>query len=261
MTGQVPGGAGRFSEDGHGLRMGILEHLLELRNRLFKAFIMVIIGTVLGFFIAGPIVDYMRQPYCRAVGVEELCKLDLLGPTEGVIVYMRVALLVGGVFAIPVITYQLMMFVLPGLTVRERKYILSSLPAITFLFLVGVLFAWFVLMPPALNFLEEFQSESFRTAWTADLYFSFITALVFWMGVAFETPLVFFILALLGIVTASGLAKQWRIAIVVAAIAAAVITPTVDPANMLLVMVPLVGLYALSIGLVYLGRRIARIDS
>jgi sec-independent protein translocase protein TatC len=107
-----------------------------------------------------------------------------------------------------------------------------------------------------LGFLEGFEPTLFKPEWTADLYLSFVTALVFWMGVAFEMPLVFFVVALMGFVQAGVLLRHWRIAVVIASVAAAVITPTVDPVNMILVMGPLLGLYLISVGLVALGSAI-----
>ncbi len=239
------------------VRMSIWEHLNELRTRVVKAVLALIVGTVIGVLVAGPTLDYLRQPYCELVTQAENCRLVTLGPTGNVVVYFRVSLLVGAILAIPVITYQLLMFILPGLTRKERRYILMAIPAIFVLFLVGVAFAWFVLMRPALGFLEGFEPTIFKPEWTADLYLSFVTSLVFWMGVAFQTPLIFFVLSLIGVVEAGGLARAWRLAIVGSATAAAFITPTVDPVNMLLVMGPLLMLYLLSIVLVMIGRRIA----
>lgn len=246
--------------DGHELRMGVFDHLNELRIRVTKGFIALVITTTIGFFLSSFALDYLRTPYCQVVEQPADCLLVTLGPTGNVVAIFRVALLLGGIMAIPVITYQTMMFVLPGLTRRERRYILSAIPAITILFGVGVVFAWFVLMPPALGFLEGFQPELFKPEWTADLYLSFVTALIFWMGVAFEMPLIFFILALLGLVTPGFLLKNWRIAIVLSSIAAAFITPTIDPVNMLLVMGPLLGLYLLSILMVIIGRRLSSVN-
>jgi len=148
--------------------------------------------------------------------------------------------------------------VLPGLTKRETRYLMFSIPPVTVLFLIGVLFAWFILIPPALSFLVNFQPDIFQAQWTADHYLGFVTALLFWMGVAFETPLIFFVLSILGFVTPRPLIKNWRIAVIGSAIAAAVITPTVDPVNMMLVMGPLMALYLLSIGLVSIGMRFNR---
>lgn len=231
-----------------GKAMGLFEHLDELRRRLFVAAIALVLGTVVGVLVATPVLEYLQQPYGKAFTV--------LGPTGGVVAYFRVALMVGAMIAIPVITYEVLMFVLPGLTRKEKRMILLSLPAVTGLFIVGIAFAWFVLIPPSLGFLAGFQPTLFKPEWTADLYLSFVTSLVFWMGVAFQTPLIFFVVALLGMVSAQMLLKNWRVAIVGAAVAAALITPTVDPVNMMLVMGPLLTLYALSIFLVIIGKRI-----
>lgn len=266
-------------EDGHSARMGLFDHLDELRFRLTRAVLALVLGTLVGVFVSGPALDYLRGPYCRVIAynsgidisetvegdlggvfVDEQCKLVTLGPTGGVVAYFRVGLMIGAIMAVPVITYQLLMFIFPGLTRKEKRIVLMALPAIFGLFLVGTAFAWFVLMPPALGFLEGFQTNLFRPEWTADLYLSFVTALIFWMGVAFQTPLVFFVLGLLGLVTPGVLVRNWRLAVVGAAIAAALITPTIDPVNMFLVMGPLLVLYALSVILVYVARRIARLD-
>ncbi|MGQ9887817.1 MAG: twin-arginine translocase subunit TatC [Aggregatilineales bacterium] len=267
-------------EDGHGARMGLFEHLDELRLRLTRAGIALVVGTLIGLALSGVALDYLRGPYCRIVAEnaaraaesagadlanvvvpDNECKLVTLGPTGGVVAYFRVGLMIGGIIAIPMITYQLLMFIFPGLTRKEKRVVLMALPAIFTLFLVGTAFSWFILMPPALGFLEGFQPNLFRSEWTADLYLSFITALIFWMGVAFQTPLVFFVLGLLGLVTTGALIRNWRLAVVGAAVAAALITPTIDPVNMFLVMGPLLVLYALSVILVFAARRIARLDA
>lgn len=237
--------------------MGIFDHLNELRYRFTRVFIGLAVATVIGFFFAGPVLDYLRTPYCLVVDAPESCRLVTLGPTGNVVAYFRVSLMIGAILSIPLTTYQLMMFALPGLTRKERRMVLMSIPAVTLLFVCGVLFSWFILMPPALGFLEGFQPTLFKPEWTADLYLSFVTSLLFWMGVAFEMPLVFFVISLLGLIAPGTLLRNWRIAVVVASIAAALITPTIDPVNMLLVMGPLLLLYALSILLVYIGRRIS----
>lgn len=239
--------------DGDGARMSLWDHLDELRSRLFKAVLALVIGTVIGVAFATPILEFLKAPYGRAFLVTD--------PTGGVVQYFRVALLAGAILSIPVMTYQVLMFVLPGLTKRETRILFYSIPPVTLLFLVGVVFAWAILIPPALNFLVNFQTDLFRADWTADRYLGFVTALLFWMGVAFETPLIFFVLSILGFVTPRPLIRNWRIAIVGGAIAAAIITPTIDPVNMLLVMGPLMGLYILSIFLVSIGMRFNRPES
>ena len=245
-------------EDGHELRMGLFEHLEELRDRLIWVFASVVIGTLIGVVLAQPVLSFLLTPYADLY--PEGRDLVVLGPTGAVVSYFRVSLLVGGIIAIPMITYQILAFIVPGLTRKERRYLLAAIPPITILFLIGVAFSWYVLMPPAISFLEGFQSDIFEPEWTADQYISFVTSLLFWMGAAFETPLVFFVLALLGLVSAGMLIRNWRIAIIVAAIAAAVITPTIDPVNMFLVMAPLMGLYLISIVLVMIGRRFSGVS-
>ena len=236
-----------------GGRMGLFEHLDELRRRLFRAVIALVIGTIVAIPLTTPILQELQAPYGR--------QFTALGPTDSVVAYFRVALMTGAILSIPITTYQVLMFILPGLTRKEKRYLLTALPAITGLFLIGAVFAWFALIPPALGFLEGFAPTIFKPEWTADLYLSFVTALIFLLLVAFQTPLIFFVLALLGMVTAGALLRQWRIAVVGAAIAAALITPTIDPVNMSLVMGPLLVLYALSILLVAIGRRFSRVDA
>ncbi len=234
------------------LRMSLLEHLDELRSRLTKAALSLVIGIIVGLPLASPVLAYLQTPYGE--------RFQALDPTNPVVSYFRVALMIGAIITIPLTTYQVLMFILPGMTKKERRMLLLALPAITILFLVGALFAWFLLIPPALNFLSTFQSDLFVAEWTADGYLGFITALIFWMGVAFETPLVFFVLSLMGFVTARQLIKNWRIAIIGAAVAAAFITPTVDPVNMFLVMAPLLVLYVLSIFLTGIGSRLSNVE-
>ncbi len=239
-------------DDGDELRMGLFEHLDELRKRITGAMIALVIGVVIAIPLTTPALELLNQPYGRP--------FQTIGPTDSVVNFFRVALTIGAIIAIPVITYQVLMFIIPGLTRKEKRTLFLALPATTLLFVIGAAFAWFMLVPPALGFLEGFQPTIFRPDWTADLYLSFVTALIFWMGVAFQTPLIFFVLAILGFVTSGGLLRQWRVAVVGAAVASALITPTIDPVNMSLVMGPLLVLYLLSIVLVFIGRRFSRVD-
>ena len=246
-------------EDGHELRMGFFEHLDELRQRLTKAVFSLVVGTAVGVFVATQVLVLLLEPYCAIVSD---CELVILDPTGNILIYFKVALMVGGILSIPLVTYQMLMFILPGLTSKEKRYVLLSIPATTALFIVGVFFAWKILMPPALGFLHGFQAEIFEPEWTADGYISFVTSLLFWMGVAFQTPLIFFLISLDGLgQRAHAGAAVARIAVVGASIAAALITPTIDPVNMFLVMAPLADpLCALSIVLVFFGRKMSGID-
>lgn len=224
-----------------GASMSILEHLRDLRGRLLKAAVALIIASLVTSIFAGDIIRFLIRPYGD--------KLQTLGPTENVITYFRVALLSGAALAMPVIVYQLLAFVIPGLTRAERRWIYASVPFTTVLFFTGILFAWFVMVPAAIDFLANFQPDLFRNEWTAREYVSFVVSTAFWIGVSFQTPLITFILAKVGLVTPGFLARNWRFAVVIVAVLSAVITPTVDPFNMALLMLPLLALYGLSIAL------------
>ncbi len=226
-------------------QMTLLEHLDEMRDRLVKAAIAVFVGTLISAAFTTQILEFLIAPYGQ--------KLQVLGPTEGITIYFKVALTAGMILAMPVLVYQFLMFILPGLEPNEKKYVAWGVPFATLLFLIGVVFAWYILIPAAVNFLSAWQPEIFIQQWQSREYIPFVTSLLFWIGLSFETPLIIFIMAKLGLVTPRFLIKQWRFAVVIIAIAAAMITPTVDPFNMGLVMLPLLVLYGLSILLSYLA--------
>jgi sec-independent protein translocase protein TatC len=157
---------------------------------------------------------------------------------------------------LPFIAFEVWLFAASGLTSREKKNSLLSIPLATVLFLSGMAFTFFVLLPSALPFLGGFTAISQK--WTAGEYFGFITGLMIWIGVFFEFPLVIYFVTSFGWVKPEMLAKQWRLAVVVIAIIAAAVTPTIDPVNMALVMLPMILLYFVSIGLsqiAYAGRK------
>jgi len=226
--------------------MSFWGHFDELRKRLFIGLIALVITTLISFAIAQRLIFILAQP---VGGTENLLSIEV---TENMGVFMRVSLLSGFVMALPVIFYEVMSFVLPGLHPSEKKWVFMMIPLATLLFVVGVLFAYFVMLPAALPFLINFLG--IKTTPRLSSYFSFVTGLLFWIGISFETPLVVFFLAKLKLVTAKGLARQWRVAVVVIAVLAAVITPTPDPVNMGLLMLPLFGLYLLSLLLATLAR-------
>jgi sec-independent protein translocase protein TatC len=227
--------------------MSFFDHLDELRSRLFRAVIALVVGMGVSLFFTSDIIAYLSSPYDA--------KLINPTPTGAVVMYFRVALMSGAILAIPFITYQLLMFVAPGLTKKERNWVLLAIPATTGFFLLGVAFAWFVMAPAAFDFLQTFQDDVFQDQWFAQEYFKFLTSLLFWIGVAFEMPVFMFVLARLGLIGPTGLIRNWRFAIVAITIISAIITPTVDPFNMILVIAPLLGLYVLSIGLVAIAAR------
>ena len=231
--------------------MGILEHLEELRRRLVRVIIALLLGVVVGTFLTPSILKVLVTPLGDHVPIA-------ISPTEAPAVFFKVAVVIGIVIAMPVIMYQLFQFVAPGLMPNERRYILTGAPIATLSFATGVVFAAEVLLPAALPFLQGFLSGIVEQRYSIDYYISFVSNILLWAGLVFETPLVMYFLAKLGVVTPQGFAKARRIVIVGAAAGAAIITPTTDPINMMLVMAPFMLLYEFGILLARLATRGAR---
>ncbi len=215
------------------------EHLEELSIRLRNAALILLAFSAIGLFFAEQILAFLIAPYGD--------RLKVLGPTEGVSTLIKVGLSVGAALSSPFIVYQIIAFVAPGLETHEKRPLFFVIPAALLLFVLGATFAWFVLIPSAINFLATFGLNLFDVEWTADRYIPFVLSLVLWIGISFEMPLLFMFLGRIGIVSPGLLLRAWRIAVVAIAVIAAAITPTVDPFNMMLVMGPLIGLYFLSI--------------
>lgn len=229
--------------------VGILEHINDLRKHIFRAIVALFIAVAVTFIFIEQLLDWLTQPIG---GIESLQAIEV---TEPLGVAMRVALLAGFAISLPYITLELWMFAAPGLKRKARIRGLFAIPVATLFFIGGMAFAYYVMMPTALPFLLNFLD--INTAVRPASYVKFTTGLMFWIGIAFQFPLVIFALASMGIIKANTLAKQWRIAVVIIAVLSAAITPTIDPINMALVMGPMILLYFLSIGLARIaqGRR------
>jgi sec-independent protein translocase protein TatC len=221
-------------------QMTIIEHLEELRDRLIKSAIALTITTILSFAFAKQFLQILIAPMGQT-------PLVSLSPTTNIVVFAKVALISGVALAMPVLVYQLIRFIAPGLTPQEKRYLLFILPGVTISFVAGAAFAYFVMVPTTVLFLKGFLSDVGQPYWSIDRYISFTTSYLFWLGLSFETPLLIFFLAKLGIITPAVLSRYRKYAILVIAVIAAVITPTPDPFNMLLVMVPLILLYEIGI--------------
>ena len=225
----------------------ILVHLNALRKHIFRAIAVLMLTSLASLVFAAQIIDRLAEP---VGGINKLIAID---PTEPLGVVMRVALLTGFTITFPYIALELWLFAAPGLSRDARLFGLAAIPIATLFFLGGMAFAYFVMLPAALPFLINFMG--FTTQIRPSSYIKFVTGIMFWVGVAFEFPLVIYVLARIGLVRGKVLAEQWRLAIVLMAVLSAAITPTVDPVNMSLVMGPMIGLYFLSIGLAYLAER------
>jgi len=233
-------------DDRDATAMPIMLHLEELRRRLIWAALALTITTAVSFVFAERIIEILKQPIGDA-------RLVFLKPTDSISNFMKVSLSSGATFAMPVIVYQFFRFVAPGLTKQERRYLWVIAPGATVSFLAGAAFAYYIMLPAAVTFLYGFLQDVADPFWSLDTYLSLVTRMIFWVGMSFETPLIIYFLAKLEIVSADTLARNRKYAVVVVAIIAAVVTPTPDPVNMGLVMLPLVVLYEIAIFLARLA--------
>jgi sec-independent protein translocase protein TatC len=218
----------------------ILPHLDALRRHLTRAVLALVIATALAFFFNRQILSLLALPL--EGGMDSLIAIEV---TEPIGTVMRVSLMTGFAISFPYIAFEIWAFIAPGLSPRSRKTSMLAIPIATLFFLGGMTFAYFIMLPAALPFLLNFMGIS--TIPRPSSYIKFVTGIMFWIGVAFEFPLVIFLLAMLGWVKSDMLKKQWRLAVVIIAVVAALITPTIDPVNMALVMGPLIILYFFSI--------------
>jgi sec-independent protein translocase protein TatC len=205
-----------------------------------KAVIALAVGVVVGTFVAPRLLRLLVAPLGDQVPIA-------IAPTEAPAVFFKVSIVIGFVVAMPVIVYQLFRFVAPGLRPQERRYIFIGAPVAAISFAAGVVFASLVLIPAAMPFLRGFLAGIVEQRYSINNYISFVSTILLWAGLVFETPLVMFFLAKLGVATPQGFGKARRVVVIGAAAAAAVITPTTDPVNMLLIMGPFLLLYELGI--------------
>ncbi len=233
-------------------------HLRELRNRLVKSLIAIAIGTAVGFWIVnnpalfGKTLPNLLIDHFVPSGV----KLQFLGPAEGFVNYMRIALVIGVALAIPVIVYQIVAFFLPGMLAREKRVLFTALPFVTELFAAGLIFGWFFTIPAAMQFLLTYGGgDRIETRPSFESFISIVSTLLLWNGLIFELPALIYLLSWLGVINTRLLVRTRRYAIVVIVVAAAIITPTGDPYNLLLLAVPMYLLYELGILLSRLAPR------
>ena len=219
---------------------GISIHLEELRRRLIVCLAAVAIGIFVAFIFA----DQLFSILIRPAGSISLIFVEV---TEMLGTYMQVCLIGGIMIAMPVLVYELIAFVSPALTPREKRYVWIVLPLIILMFAGGVLFGYFVLIPPAMQFLLSFGANIATPQIRIGNYISLVSRLLLAIGLVFELPVITTFLARLGILSSKWLAAQWKWAVILAFVLGAVITPTLDPVNQTLVALPLIILFLLSI--------------
>lgn len=230
------------------VEMSLFDHLEELRQRIFYALIAIVLCIIGCFTFVKQIVQLLEVP---AQGVKFL----QLAPGEYFFVSIKVAAYSGLLVASPIVLYQIIQFVLPGLTVRERQIIGPIVLGSTVLFWAGLAFAYIALIPAALNFFINYGADVVEQLWSIDRYFEFVLLLLFSVGLAFQIPVIQFLLGFLGIVSSKQMLTGWRFVVVGAAVLGAVLTPSTDPLTQSLLAGAVLGLYFGGAGLVMLSGR------
>jgi len=231
--------------------MSVVEHLEEFRDRLVRSAIGVLVTTVLAFLFINPIMDVLLN----LAGNHTIQAID---PTETFATYFKVAFTVGIGMAMPLLVYQLLRFVAPGLSRGEQRALYISMPFVVLCFVTGALFCYFIVLPSTLNFLLGFGDPRILKQISLTKFISFVSNFILAVGVSFELPVFLFMLAKLGVVTFARLSRFRKYAFLLAFVIAAVITPTPDPFNQTLVAIPLFLLYELGLQLSRFARKPAQ---
>ncbi len=227
------------------VEMTLTEHLEELRGRLFVSLLAVVGGIVACFIVVNPLVQILEVPAGDVTFLQ-------LSPGEYFFVSMKVAAYSGLLLSTPFIIYQIARFVLPGLSVQEQRILAPVVMGSSLLFVGGLVFSYYLLIPAALRFFIQFGEGVVDQAWSIDKYFEFILLLMFSTGIAFQVPILQALLGALGLVSSAQMFKAWRYVVLGAVIAGAILTPSTDPLTQSLLAGAVTVLYLLGIGLVRL---------
>jgi len=236
-------------------KMSFLEHLEELRKRLIVSIVALGVAFLLCWNFADRIFRWLSLPLAKFLPPGD--KLVFTRLTEPFMLYMKVAFFTGIFIASPVILWQLWLFISPGLYKRERRYAAPFIIIASLFFIVGGYFGWRVLLPGTCAFFLE-TGKQFKQMIKADEFFSFASTIILATGLVFETPILIFFLARLGIVTPAFLLQKAKYAVVLAFIISAVVTPTPDMVTQTALALPMIGLYFLGVGIAYMfGKKVA----
>ncbi len=237
------GGKSNEKEFPHDAEMPFIDHIEELRQRIIRSLIAVVIGSLSSLLFVRPLVRFLEAP---AGSIHFL----QLAPGEFLFVSFKVAAYSGLTFALPFILYQGLAFVIPGLTRRERSLIAPAVAGSAILFLAGLFFAWWALVPAALKFLISYGADVVEPFWSIERYLDFVLVLMLATGLSFQIPVLQLILGLLGIAKWEKMLSAWRWVVLIAALASAVITPSTDPITMTLLAGAITSLFLVGVGLV-----------
>jgi sec-independent protein translocase protein TatC len=229
--------------------MTLLQHLEELRGRLVAATASLVVGVLLAiipFPVLGAITSFVVDllvSEAHATGVQ----IQSIRPGETFFAYLEVALVVGAALAMPMIIYQVLAFVSPALYENEKKYLYLAVPGVFLSFACGVAFCYFLTLPFAIRFLAGFLNTEVTPIWSFERYIDFVSSFLFWVGLAFELPIVMFFLVKLGVVSVQRLTRFRKYAFVLAFVLGAAITPTPDPINQTIISLPIYFLFELGV--------------
>jgi sec-independent protein translocase protein TatC len=225
--------------------MTLIQHLEELRHRLVICILAVAGGAVVGWFLYRPVLNLVLNPYCDywkttdpKLRINQSCSLFFNEPLGAMVVKLKVVVFIGLLVALPVLLYQLWMFIVPGLTRKERRMAIPFVGSSILLFALGALFAY-ITLPKGLNFLLGFAGSDFIPLLTGDKFITFVILVAVAFGLAFEFPVLLVFLEMVGVLTSQKLRKWRRYSILGIAIFAAIITPSSDPYTMLAMTIPM----------------------
>lgn len=241
---------GEDSDGELGPKMTFLEHLDELRRRILFSLYALVVTFAISWLFHEEIFGFLAAPIVSTVG-----QLHVTKPTEPFTIYLKVSFIAGIFLAVPWLLIQIWLFIAPGLYRREKNYFLPFLLFSTLLFLTGGLFAYYVVLPPALSFLLVEFGKKFTPIITAVEYFDFELLIIVGMGVIFQMPVLVAFLSIFGLITPRFLWKNFRYAFLLIVIVAAVVSPTTDPFNLFIWSGPMVILYVISIGIAWIFKR------
>lgn len=222
--------------------MTLQEHLVELRDRIMK----ICIGVGLAFIVGAIFSRFLLEQMMLHANLEGT-GFDIRSPTDPLTLYFKVALYIAFAITMPLIVYQVISFLAPGLTNKEKRVLFSSLPFVSLLFVGGVAYGYFIAAPRALYFLSNFLSGIFSWNPDGNEILGFFLTLMIGLGLSFQLPVIMFVLAKIGIVTPAKMREWRRYAYLMLTVLAAVITPSTDPINMAIVAIPLVILYEMGV--------------
>ncbi len=225
------------------IEMTFLEHLEELRWRIIYALIGIVIGTIAAWIF----IDFFIDQILLIPAKKANFNLQNLRPFGQLFLYFEVAIIIGLILSLPNIVYQIWKFISPALRENEKKYISAIVVFTTVCFLIGVVFAYFIMLPLTLKFAAQFGSQDIVNNFAIDEYLSIILSVILGAGLVFELPMLSFFLSKIGILTPSIMRRYRRHSIVTILILAAILTPGTDPVSQVLLAIPLVFLYEISI--------------